>query len=853
MTPWARASARLASIHVFLALLPAAIACSKRQPQSPVLLEAGGVTLTRIADADFAMARKRRARVGDWIMASQSATVSVGGTQSNEAPRSGAIVGLSTGTSGQHPLRQIHTTLEIEGAPVALRTTGIRPVAASPTPRLRVSQVALGYAVSLDTDLWFEPGKQTLELVTQIRNTGSEPLRTIRLGDTVAWPGGVPFAPQVGEVLRTTTASVPWFARKGETVSFAIAFPDAFAEVEFKFDENGPIAQDALSRAIELRSGATARRRRSLILAPGGLGSVAEVAWRTTGRPVGRLKGTLKPAPTWATVRALTPDGRTVMLVESDKEGHYDLPLPRGNYRIVLKASGGSDEQEVTVEPPHTSEGELVPPLPGRLRLSATDYDGAALPTRWVVRGIPPTQDPVFGPDKKVIGSGEVVYTASGEASVEIPPGNYRVLATHGPEYSVDEQPARIGVSEGALVRAVLERAVATDGWIAADLHLHAAPSFDSTVSLEDRVLAAVAEGVEFAAATDHNVVTDYRSAIESTGLSDRLKTTAGVEVTTDDWGHLNVFPYPLDVPVPATVGVSPAQTFRTIRQRAPDALIQVNHPTLERAGYFTFGDLIPGRAAFRNPGFSLKFDALEVINGFELHDEAAIRRNLTAWFSLLNNGLRYTATGSSDSHRLSGQFAGYARTYVRMPDDDPRHVLPAALLESLRAGHATVSTGPFVSVLINGESGPGDELSADGGDVTLEISVRAADWVDVQEAEVWANGARIATQSPVVASRDALARIEWQLPLKLERDTWFVVVAYGTERLDRVLPGRGALPFGFTNPVYVDIDGNGKFDASPPEPSGAMADPLEDTEAGRDSTKRATDAPTDSDGRAGR
>jgi hypothetical protein len=823
--PFARPLTTSVAVGALVGCVFVSGACSKHGPQRTVVLEAGGVSVLRIVHPEHAVTGQGQARSGDWVIASKNVTLVVGDASGKTNPdsRSGAIVSLSTGTPLRHPLRQIHTAVQIEGAPVALRTTGVRPVAASPTPRLRVSQVASGFALFLDTDLWLDSDGTIVDAVTALRNASSQPIRMVRLGDAVAWPGGVPFAPRVGEVSGPTTALLPWFARKGETVTFALAFPDAAAEVEFKSDENGPIAQLALSPSFDVRPGATVRYRRFLIVGgDGGLGPVAELAWRRTGHPMGRVRGTLKPPPKWARVRALDPSGRTIMETDADANGRYDLPLPEGSYRLVLKASGGSDEQDVAIQPPDTVAGELIPPLPGQLRLRATDPDGGALPVRWVVRGIPPTQDPAFGPEERVIGSGDVVYTVSGEGSVEIRPGHYRVLATHGPEYSVDEQAVRVSVSEGALVRAVLERAVATDGWLATDLHLHAAPSFDSVVSLEDRVVAAAAEGVEFAVATDHNVVTDYRRAIEDTRLSSRLGTAAGLEVTTADWGHLNVFPYPLDLPPPPTVGVTPAQDFQLIRQSAPDALIQVNHPMFDRVGYFNLGGLVPGKAEFSKPGFSLKFDLLEVLNGFELHDERSIRRNLATWFSLLNGGLRYTATGNSDSHRLLGQFAGYARTYVRVQDDDPRRVAPAELFDSLRAGHATVSNGPFVSILVNGDAGPGDELSVEGDEVTLEISVRAPDWVDVQRAEVWANGVCIATQDANDTSRDALARIEWQLPLKLDRDSWFVVVAYGNELLDRVLPGRGALPFGFTNPVYVNVDGNGRFDASRPEPSDA-------------------------------
>jgi hypothetical protein len=121
------------------------------------------------------------------------------------------------------------------------------------------------------------------------------------------------------------------------------------------------------------------------------------------------------------------------------------------------------------------------------------------------------------------------------------------------------------------------------------------------------------------------------------------------------------------------------------------------------------------------------------------------------------------------------------------------------------------------VSCVVNGTAGPGDLASAPDGDVTVEVSVRAPAWVDVTQAEVWANGEQMAIKKAGPPRRAELARISWQLPLRFERDAWIVVVAYGTKTLEHVIPGKPAVPIGFTNPVFVDVDENGKFDVRRP------------------------------------
>src|SRR5262249_14420830 len=157
-----------------------------------------------------------------------------------------------------------------------------------------------------------------------------------------------------------------------------------------------------------------------------------------------------------------------------------------------------------------------------------------------------------------------------GRAEVSLPAGRYRVVATHGPEYSIYDQELSIGAHERATIHAELARVVDTTGYVACDFHVHAAPSHDSNVSLEDRVLALVAEGVEFAVATEHNHVTDYGPVIERQHLAPALRSARGVELTTKTWGHFNAFPFPEGVPAPKVEQVDPSELFSSVRKAAP-------------------------------------------------------------------------------------------------------------------------------------------------------------------------------------------------------------------------------------------------------------------------------------------
>ncbi|HUT54778.1 MAG TPA: hypothetical protein VM658_15410 [bacterium] len=65
-----------------------------------------------------------------------------------------------------------------------------------------------------------------------------------------------------------------------------------------------------------------------------------------------------------------------------------------------------------------------------------------------------------------------------------------------------------------------------------------------------------------------------------------------------------------------------------------------------------------------------------------------------------------------------------------------------------------------------------------------------------------------VVDQTPVV-------KYDGVVQLKPSRDTWYVVMAMGVQDLFPVAPGfDDGVPRAITNPIYVDTDGNGIFDA---------------------------------------
>ncbi|MFO0626044.1 MAG: CehA/McbA family metallohydrolase [Polyangiales bacterium] len=461
----------------------------------------------------------------------------------------------------------------------------------------------------------------------------------------------------------------------------------------------------------------------------------------------------------------------------------------------------------------------VAPPLPARvsLRVRVPDADtAAALPVRVVFRGLAPTGTPDLGPVHRASGAGPVVVAVRGEATVSVPPGRYRVAASHGPEWSLGLSEVDLRDGRDAAVDLALRHELPMPAQVPCDLHVHARPSYDSQVSVEDRVASLVAEGVRFAVPTEHNIVGDYAPGVAALPAAVRapLAWVPAVEVTTDPrdtpLGHFNVYPYPPAPGVvnggpPPWVGVTAREVFLAARQRDPDAVLQVNHPRMAPGiGYFDLTGLDPWRNVARSPAYDPGYTALEVFNGLDLGDLPRVEAVLADYMALLGTGARYVATGSSDSHNLAFQTAGYPRTYVDAPGDDGEGAADVDLvLRGLRAGRAMVTAGPMVRLAVEGR-GPGESLEVDGvTPVRVRVQVTAASWVTVREAALWRDGQRVAVFA--VAPSTAPRRFDRTVTLDVAPGDTLLATARGEARsLEVVMPWSRATPFAFTNPVRI-------------------------------------------------
>lgn len=397
----------------------------------------------------------------------------------------------------------------------------------------------------------------------------------------------------------------------------------------------------------------------------------------------------------------------------------------------------------------------------------------------------------------------EVLIAGPRELRMALAAGEYRVVASHGPEHSVARVSVVLRPGESQLQQLWLQREADSGRYVACDLHVHTDGSFDSRVALEERVVSAAAEGLRAAVITDHNRV--LPEGMLPTAADTVL--VRGIEITTWDpeFGHFNWFP---SAHAPSYKHSDPARLLASL-PRQPARFVQVNHPRLmQHIGYFELSAAAGVHASMRHG-----FDGVEVWNGYDLHRPSERDRVLFDWLSLIEHGQRVVATGGSDSHDLTHTLIGYPRTYVAL--DDAATFSDVELARALSRGRAFVSNGPILDLEVDGHV-PGDTVVIPPRAAALHVRVRvdAPEFMDLQTLEIFVDAKRVWSE-PIAALAGAgkpleraRAVIEVELPLPAlsrSRGLHSVLAQVRGERpMSELFDEHEVRPFAFTNPVWI-------------------------------------------------
>ncbi len=444
-----------------------------------------------------------------------------------------------------------------------------------------------------------------------------------------------------------------------------------------------------------------------LAVGSGDVASVQRVVYELRDvEQVGARERVLHDKTPYGTVSGLVRDADTaqglegVSVVLQDDKGHYQsqaqtvkggrfsAPVPPGKYRAYAVdpvRSVAVSEGLVEVAEGGAATLTLALSQPGHLQVVVRDADGRALPAKISVEGGYENDKPGELPRRVLydLAVGEpyrisdmvpddpadpatrrylekVFYAASGSGGRALRPGRYTVWASRGMEYDLEKQEVEIRAGHTTAQGFTLTQVMPTPGWVSGDFHVHSVKSVDSNMGLEDRVTSFAVEGVDFLAATDHNYVVDYQPTIDALGLSDWLKSSVGLELTSLEMGHFNAFPLKVE-PGPVTHGSfrwfmrPPGELFAQLRGlgKVPQkTIIHVNHPRDTIMGYFNAFNVgtyvakpIPPTSSFvldtrplpngePSPyvpeNFSLDFDAFEVFNGKRLDNMLTYRMPAT-------------------------------------------------------------------------------------------------------------------------------------------------------------------------------------------------------------------------------
>jgi hypothetical protein len=508
------------------------------------------------------------------------------------------------------------------------------------------------------------------------------------------------------------------------------------------------------------------------------------------------------------------------------------IPLPKGAYRMRANFFPAVCEKLLVVGLEDESSCVLQNPPQGKVDVKIINSKGEFVPGKVTFMGLSPTKTPYFKPENPVK-SGRwwesfknSCFPQEEGQEVKLPVGTYLITASRGPEYSMDKKAVEILMNERQELIFRVDRVLKTPNLISIDPHMHTQKS-DGDIRIAERIKSVVAEGVEVAVATDHNYIADYYPTLKRLGLNKYLAVIAGNEVTVSGLIHYNTYPLKYRPGEEGNGAIYPVSEeasplFDRSRKKDPKAILQVNHPRSGTIGYFNIYQLDLESASFAREHFDTSFDLLEVMNGPYYHSS-----NFWAiedWLHLLNRGYYFPLIGSSDSHSIDRQEPGYSRTYVMYEGEEGDNLNWDALALSLKKGRSFASNGPLVEFKVNNRYTSGDSFTSSDGKAEIWIKVQSSPWVAVDEVRLIVNGERKFT-FPVKTAKEEIQKFETQISLKLKRDSYVAVEVLGKRSLYPVLQKYSrkgllkdaALPYALTNPVFIDVDGNGKFD--PPLP----------------------------------
>lgn len=515
----------------------------------------------------------------------------------------------------------------------------------------------------------------------------------------------------------------------------------------------------------------------------------------------------------------------------TDQSGKIAVKLPPGSYSARVTAQGRKPKAFKLDASDATPELHWELPTAAYVEGHITDSANQPIPCKVAFYG-KEIDDPDFGPDSAINGVRNLWYTPDGNFRVELFPGRYEVLISHGPEFDAVTREIEVRAGEVTRVAEQLSQSVDSAGWISADMHSHSSPSGDNTASQRGRVLNLLAEGLEFIPCTEHQRISTYQSHLEFFNATKRVLTCTGMELTGAPLpiDHQNAFPLVYHTHEQNGGGPRPdvdpeVQIERlAMWDNAADKVVQINHPNIAQM----IGDRdLDGKP---DQGFRKMFyfaDTMEIHPPAAIFDEPvldnSVRRErgnrMIYWMQLFNLGYRIPGVVNTDAH-YNFHGSGFLRTYIRSTTDDPSQAQLMDVCHALHHGQAIVTNGPFMTVAATSgktTADPGQDLVAVNNKVQLKVKVQCANWLDINRVQVFINGR---PEQDLNFTRHAnpgmfaggVVKFDQTIDVPLPADAHIIVAAGNLGgHLGRIMGSHAdTMPVAVSNPIFVDVDGGG-------------------------------------------
>jgi hypothetical protein len=522
-----------------------------------------------------------------------------------------------------------------------------------------------------------------------------------------------------------------------------------------------------------------------------------------------------------------TRAGTVVGIGITDDKGVLKTQIAPGEIQIKVATPGG--QSATAKQDPASSDNLniLLDPA-GLLALAVTDQNGKPIPCKAELRALEGTAPLDLGPDAAERNVGNLIYSPDGKIRQAIPPGNYKLFVSHGPEY--DAFIETINLSKGGTYEKAitLARVVDSTGFVSANFDNRTTASRHySNSTPAARVLNLLAENIEFAVASDIDHIGNLQPGVDALKAGDFITVVPGIKLTWSGRKYAQRFHtvFPLAFNGAKQDGGMPQRPQHVMVRSwlvRPETLPAAPRAVLldDPAGLRPLTVDIDGDGA---PDLSWGSDPMNIENPADI---LTLKPGSVApqWLQSLQLGYRPTVYASSDEPD-NWHANARVRTYVRVPDANPGKIDPLAVVKAIQSGDSFVTTGPFldVSLTVGGSDKvfPGQSTTSKTGECAVHVTVQAPARTKIERIDVLVNG-KVA-QSLIRADNapgfsGAPAQFKGTLNIKLEKDANIVVVASGSganlgrrNELDAT-----RVEAAVTNPIWVDVGGDGYKPSSP-------------------------------------